>query len=1498
MSGPKASENRALPQMAIIMLLVVGMVLLHHFAQGPDRGFDPTTMLALGFIVLASYTIGGLLEYAKLPHITGYLIAGLLFGPSVAVLVSQLGHVPAPFDRGVLNPTVISQLSLLDTLAVALIALTAGGELKLDALRKGLRAILGIAAFQFVFVMSAVTAFVVAISGVFDAVSLPALTELPLGAVLALGVMVASIAFATSPAATIAVINETGAKGPMSRTVLSTVVLKDVVVVLTFAIAQVFAAGILGGGAMEGGLLGYITQHILLSIVVGVTVGAVISGYLRFFGQELLLFVVAVVFVTDFVAKEFHWDMVLIFLAAGFVVSNFSKTGPLLIETVERLSLPVYVVFFTLAGAKLHLEHLIEVWWLALGLAGVRALAVWSGVRLGGRVGRADEATKSVGWLGFLSQAGVSISLAAILAKNFGEPGKALETVIIGGVALNEILGPVCFKLGLGLAGETSQGTPSSSESPGRVSIKPPEVKGDDKAAKLKPWPEHIGSKDLWGEPLEIKSPELKARTNDLGAELQALVRNVSTGPLRDFRTEAEHYLRDLRREFLRRHRRLSVQARAADAQRESLATMLRTAQFELAAHFRGIVLGRSITLTKTTWSPDALVQDLEVLVESLPESIDAPYEEVTFQPQAKESVLQTLERGWLRVTRKITQALDQRGPVRHVPMKSLARFHLSSAAPTKLEGLAALFVEADRHLAARTRSLFDGVAAGYHRIGTTVLDPEADVEAQLAALRTDIEEELALALDEVRRISREGTHRAASALAEGFVAIKAELPVFATLDLPASRRRSSKLFAGRTQAIKTLQEDFAHLRRASAAGYALLAMELELLGLEAHLTDVVEEHAARLEDIVERRALEQARRVSDSLDEGLAKVELAIAGGHTGEELSTTLRTATEPASRMTGEASKVTAQLYEELSDELNTEPLLDALLEASRGLTPRYRILSGQQQRGEWRLPTAMPEVEVPFREVVLTYVESRIAPTLLEALRELAQQIRPLSSLLQELERQIAFNVELATAELEVVHDEPVPEEMHGLLREMVAGQLERTQDALKAYLQSAAEWAPKASQTIRDVPAHELGELRTALATGTFSESRLQAMRRAVTKQRVFQKQPADRDRSRAHTRFERVLGAVVGHRHLERWRVRFGRVKPVPADELSADIFEAPKVSSDLPLVYRRLFAADAMEAGDVLTGREREIQRAERLLSDDAPGRLRSVALVSVDGVGKAAVANAIVRTGRWKNVRRVVFEQPATLDDVDAVFSDAPDNQLVVVDGLSWLLSMEPGGFEPLRHFVSGVISERGKRRWLTHADVLFWNFGATVAPLADAFPEVLRLEPLDPLELQAAVMARHRLSGYGHAFDRADGESGRQGFIARGANRLRGPFDRYFDELHEATGGLVRDALRLWLASIREIQDGQVVRVGPVPPAYYLRLKQLPDAVLLSLYQVARQGWLNAAGQARLFRADVNTAQAQLSRLAHLGLLTEHEGTFRIAVHLRGPLMRIFTERGWVQ
>jgi Kef-type K+ transport system membrane component KefB len=355
--------------------------------------------------------------------------------------------------------------------AVALIALTAGGEIDLGWVRKHARrlalitvselAVVAIGVFLVVFLGRALFPFAPS-----DDVMLSLIVAMVFGA----------IAVANSPTVTIAVIAENHADGPVSRTVLGVTVIKDVAVIVLFAVAMAVAKNALDAG--DGGALGWtLTRELGGSVLVGVGVGVAISLFLRFVGRDTPVFILAVCFGISQVAMVFHLEALLVALTAGIWVENFSKAraphspaegaqpptpegGESLIQSIERLSTPVYAMFFAFAGAKVDLDALTEMWPLALLLAGARALCVFVGTAIGTRISGAEPVVVRYAWLGFISQAGVTLALSAIVAREFPTWGAEIQILIVAMIALHELVGPIGFQYALRRAGEVGKATP------------------------------------------------------------------------------------------------------------------------------------------------------------------------------------------------------------------------------------------------------------------------------------------------------------------------------------------------------------------------------------------------------------------------------------------------------------------------------------------------------------------------------------------------------------------------------------------------------------------------------------------------------------------------------------------------------------------------------------------------------------------------------------------------------------------------------------------------------------------------------------------------------------------------------------------------------------------------------------------------------------------------------------------------------------------------------
>lgn len=427
-------QQRLLYRVLPLTLLVLGLMALRWSGAGIDASGPESTTLGIGFMLVAAFAGGKVAARLGLPRITGYLLVGLIVGP---------------FVSGLLTSDMLLGAKAVEGVAVALIALTAGGEIRIDWVKSQAKR-LALITFSELFVVAL---------GVFGTVMLTRAflpfmprDDLLTGSIIAM--VFGAIAVANSPTVTIAVIAENRAEGPLTRTVLGVTILKDVCVIILFAVALTLAKEALGEGT--GQSLGLtLARELGGSILVGIGFGIGISFFLRYVNRETPVFVLAVCFAIWQTASAFHLETLLVSLSAGFWVENFSRArGADLIRGIERLSLPVYALFFAAAGAKVNLDALATLWPFALLLSGTRAMCVWLGTRLGTELAQTEPQVKKFAWFGFVSQAGVTLALSTIVARTFPGWGDQIQAIIIAMIAIHELLGPIGFQYALKRAGE------------------------------------------------------------------------------------------------------------------------------------------------------------------------------------------------------------------------------------------------------------------------------------------------------------------------------------------------------------------------------------------------------------------------------------------------------------------------------------------------------------------------------------------------------------------------------------------------------------------------------------------------------------------------------------------------------------------------------------------------------------------------------------------------------------------------------------------------------------------------------------------------------------------------------------------------------------------------------------------------------------------------------------------------------------------------------------
>ena len=430
-------------------------------------------LLAISIALILGLASNRLVKKLNLPNVTAYLIVGILIGPYLLSLIFK-GF------NGIINEEMVHSFGIIVDIALGFIAFSIGSEFKLSSIKKLGKGIIIITLLQalaaLIFVDLALSAYSL-LAGSFK-------ENLPL--ILTLG----AVATATAPAATLMVIKQYKAKGPVTDTLLPVVALDDAIGLilfsLSFSIAQVFAkqqAGITGDGINVLNIVLFPILEIVLSLTIGAIIGFALSFAMKCFKSRAnrLICMLAATFLGVSLCSLFGiWfgielSSLLTCMMIGAVFCNLRKDALHIIEGIERWTPAIFMLFFILSGAELNFKLItLPVLGICLVYVVARSLGKYFGARWGCSLNKTNENVKKYLGLTLLPQAGVAIGMARsasstfnFLADNFvtditncgGDVylrnlGGTITAVVLCATLVYELGGPLVTRLALIKAGE------------------------------------------------------------------------------------------------------------------------------------------------------------------------------------------------------------------------------------------------------------------------------------------------------------------------------------------------------------------------------------------------------------------------------------------------------------------------------------------------------------------------------------------------------------------------------------------------------------------------------------------------------------------------------------------------------------------------------------------------------------------------------------------------------------------------------------------------------------------------------------------------------------------------------------------------------------------------------------------------------------------------------------------------------------------------------------
>ena len=404
-------------------------------------------LLTLSVAIFAGLMLSRLAKKLKLPAVTAYLVAGVLIGPFVlgALGIEGLGFT---------SHENVKSFSLLSDIALGFIAFAIGNEFRLAQLKKIGKQATIIGVFQAVFTTVLVDAVLIGLHFIIP-------DKFPLEAAIVLG----AVAAATAPAATLMVVRQYKAKGPVTDVLLPVVALDDAVGLVLFAISFGVAKAISSGTVDMISVIVEPIAEVVMSLLLGFVMGAIFTFCERFFHSRSKRLAMSVAFVLatvglskiNFEIGGVHiaFSSLLVCMMLGTVFCNMCDFSENLMDRLDRWTAPLFILFFVISGAELELSIFKD---LAVVLIGVvyiasRCVGKYFGARISSKWVKCDE--NIVKYLGvtLFPQAGVALGMA-IKAEELGPVGLIIANITLFAVLIYEIVGPALTKMSLLKAGE------------------------------------------------------------------------------------------------------------------------------------------------------------------------------------------------------------------------------------------------------------------------------------------------------------------------------------------------------------------------------------------------------------------------------------------------------------------------------------------------------------------------------------------------------------------------------------------------------------------------------------------------------------------------------------------------------------------------------------------------------------------------------------------------------------------------------------------------------------------------------------------------------------------------------------------------------------------------------------------------------------------------------------------------------------------------------------
>lgn len=1448
---------------AIIIVLIFLINLFKVLQITPEEIFHADTLVSLGFILLAAFSFGELTAFLGLPRISGYLITGIIFGP-YSDFIFQTSYLE------IFSNTAVNDLRLLNGLAIGLIAITAGGEIKLKDLKEGLETISLIVLFKILLVSVPIAILIVAVSSY-----LPIFQNVSFQIILSISLLLGVLMIATSPAATIAVMNETNDRSKLSKYVLNTAVVKDIVIVILLGFLITFSKSNLSGeSGVNLSIILYNFQELVFSLVAGAILGYLVIAYMKYVNSEMLIFTFTFILITTELNKLLHLDSLLVFITIGFVVQNFSNLGSRLIDPIEKLSMPVYVIFFTIAGAGMNIEVLPFTYQLAILIFFLRVIGIYFSTKFATRLAGEEVKLQNNLWFGFISQSAMVIGFTILIINYLPQLDEVFTPLVISIVGLNLLFGPALFRLGIKKFNRSK------------------EVKEEKKVS----YEEKLNKEVIPHKKFEIpqfENPELNELIISLREKLINHLNHFEQALIHRRSEEAIEFYYQVVEKYIDEYQQIKNVFTKGKVSGKELKEYVLKIQQELSKWFADISAKRKPVEQQILVAENLLQElfiDLKDYCEQLPEFIVIDQEEERYTSAAEDKLIVRIAKVLKRFQRRIRLLFGIKSKLkRKIPYITLVKYFFEYQIALEMEKVA-FFLGLERlNVLRKTKKIYDDVTLNLEEL-LDLISEHKDIDAisilaidKLNEIHDRLKQEISSIGEEIETSNQNIAVRLNYAFANPFNQFLKTISTAGTIELNLREFHFSKIYSDTIKAKETTLETIRFWVNYLIGFLGVCERDAKIIEATGKINSLINDTMINYSDNINgvlRSLISDLQKELNTCDKELSDKNLLIF------ENRFKLKSSIEK------HRDQLLLMIYEKGINKLTGFRKSHSIGNVISVIRQRFKAIVNEysddikvlDERDFELKETRTKYIQLKtlhFAKILETYFEKEVLQEIIKLNELIGSHISSSIIELKNIENLVRYHFNFVIDEMNKLETsvdlKDFDDNLKRIIDETLKVSIQLLNNKLKLWFRQIEKFEREIESSLTQKVQEQIENIQNAFRTEltlelekSIKESSLDKLIKFIQVNISEAKKVVDHNFRKLKRVYRRTfLKFVKDVRELLEYEAASENVIVHSYDQ---SVFDE-KAYKSLPFIYRKLFDYLSSEIMEVLVGREKEKEILKLAYERNQKGLTGSVAIIGESGTGKSSLINAFLNETDFESEPiRYEFEETVTnesellkifsqifnignvhsIDELIVEINISSKNQVVILEDIHKLYLRKLDGLNAIKKLLLLISVTGNKIFWIVSISYHAWQYLNHLLKINLYFPFQIVTENLIKEQIKEAILKRHNTSGFNLQFLPPENlrvyEQLKYSILTK--ERKSNLEEMFFDNLYEACDGNITSALFYWIKSIKEFKN-ETIYLNPIRKLDFRFLHKLDIKTLLTISNLIQHGSLTIQEHQMIFK-----------------------------------------------